>query len=360
MFHAPPEAPWLLLLHQVPARPSSLRVKVWRRLQGAGALPLRNAAYLLPNRPEPREDLAWIASEVRSLGGQASLLAAAALDEGGDAALVAEFRAARAAEYRALAKRAERLRAAAARPGAAGSPATHRERLGLQREWERLARITFFDTPEQEEARRMIERVQHGSRKAAGGAAPAAPEPVLAFRGKTWVTRPRPGIDRMSSAWFIRTHVDPKARFAFATEAPARSAVPFDMYAGEFSHTGDACTLEVLVRRFGVRDPAVEWLCRVVHDVDLRDDRYREPEAAGVAALVEGLRARCPDDRELLEQGISFIAAMVRGRAARAAAPAGRGRSRRPRPAGRRSPPRRAGEAPSPRRLGRKAGTRKP
>jgi hypothetical protein len=136
----------------------------------------------------------------------------------------------------------------------------------------------------------------------------------------------------MSSAWLIRNHVDPKARFAFRKELPTGSEVPFDMYGGEFSHKGGSCTLEVLVRRFGIQDPAVDWLCRVVHDVDLRDDRYAEPEAAGVAALVEGLRARYADDRRLLEEGIGLIAALAAARSSRspgAGAPRRRKRARR-------------------------------
>jgi hypothetical protein len=117
----------------------------------------------------------------------------------------------------------------------------------------------------------------------------------------------------MSSAWLIRRYVDPRARFTFA-ERPAAEAIPFDMYEGEFSHQGGACTFEVLARRFELRDPAVEWLGRVVHDVDLRDDRYGEPEAKGIALVVEGLRARHAADDELLEAGIALFEALARGR----------------------------------------------
>jgi hypothetical protein len=322
------ELPWLVLVHQLPARPSSLRVRVWRRLQAIGAVPLRGAAYVLPNRSEPREDLAWIAGEVRALGGQASLLAAAALDDGGDAALVREFQAARAGDYSSLAERVARAIAPRGRRSVSARGADLAERRRMLAEWERLERITYFDVPEQEEARRMIERLRSRPAPAAGGVRARAPH--ASFRGKTWVTRPRPGIDRMSSAWLIRTHIDPKARFAFRKEVPTGSEVPFDMYAGEFSHKGGACTLEVLVRRFAIQDAAVDWLCRVVHDVDLRDDRYGEPEAAGVAALVEGLRARHSEDRRLLEEGISLIAALVEARSARPARAARAAAPRRP------------------------------
>jgi hypothetical protein len=138
----------------------------------------------------------------------------------------------------------------------------------------------------------------------------------------------------MASAWLIRTYVDARARFTFS-ERPTPGAVPFDMYEGEFSHQGGACTFEVLARRFGVKHAAVRWLGRVVHDVDLRDERYGEPEAPGIALAVEGLRARHESDTELLEAGIALFAALERGRGAprgKAASPQSSrpGRRRRP------------------------------
>jgi hypothetical protein len=310
-------AAWLVLLHQLPARPSSLRVRVWRRLQSIGAVPLRNAAYVLPNRPEPREDLAWVAADVRALGGQATLLAAATLGEDDDAELEAAFREARAQDYRELASEARRLLASAARDRP--SPATLASAdARLRLEADRLARITYFDPPERKEAREMLERLKSKLRPAmpaAGGGERAAARARGPFRGRTWVTRPRPGIDRMASAWLIRSYVDPRARFTFS-ERPTAGAIPFDMYEGEFSHQGGACTFEVLARRFGVKEAAVRWLGRVVHDVDLREERYAEPEAPGVALAVEGLRARHESDAELLEAGIALFAALAHGRAA--------------------------------------------
>jgi hypothetical protein len=329
----PAEAAWLLLLHQLPARPSSLRVRVWRRLQAVGALPLRSAAYVLPNRPEPREDLAWVAADVRALGGEATVLACATLDEADERELEAAFRAARASDYRALAKAAAGLYARFEREQPP-SPALVREEARLRAEADRLARITYFDPMEREEAHAMLERLKSRLHSPPARArTTATAKRGGSFRGRTWVTRPRPGIDRMASAWLIRAHVDPRARFAFA-ERPVADAIPFDMYQGEFSHQAGACTFEVLARRFEVSDPAVAWLGRVVHDVDLREERYAEPEAAGIALMVEGLRARHGDDDALLEAGIELFAALARGRQSSHPKP------RRPKPGARRARPR--------------------
>ena len=85
------------------------------------------------------------------------------------------------------------------------------------------------------------------------------------------------------------------------------------MFGVEFGHQADACSFEVLAARFAVDDPAAAWIGRIVHDLDLREARYGEPEAAGVGTVVEGLRRAHPEDRELLERGIAFIESLAQG-----------------------------------------------
>ena len=133
------------------------------------------------------------------------------------------------------------------------------------------------------------------------------------FRDRIWITRPRPGIDRMSTAWLIRRFIDPRARFRFA-EKPEKSAagVPFDMFGVEFSHQGNRCTFETVAQRFGISSPPVDWLGRIVHDIDLKDDSYAEDEAPAIGRLVDGLRQMYADDQELLERGITMFAALYR------------------------------------------------
>ena len=135
---------------------------------------------------------------------------------------------------------------------------------------------------------------------------------VQRFAACTWVRRPRPGVDRMSSAWLIRTFIDPEARFVFADQ-PEPDQVAYDMYAGDFTHQGEACTFEVLVRRFRIADAAVRRIAEVVHDLDLNDAKYLHPEAQTIGLLVEGVRESQPDDRRALEVGISIFAAFHQG-----------------------------------------------
>ena len=133
------------------------------------------------------------------------------------------------------------------------------------------------------------------------------------FQSKTWVTRPRPGIDRMASAWLIRSFIDPAAKFVFADKAEAkRDAVPFDMYGAGFSHEGNNCTFETLARKFRVAGPAIEHIGEIVHNLDLKDEKYQVPEDAVVGRLVEGLREVHADDGELLERGMEMFEALYR------------------------------------------------
>ena len=86
---------WLLFVHQLPATPSNLRVRTWRRLQQVGALPVKQSVYTLPDTPATREDFEWLTAEVKASGGDASVFIADTVDAWTHDALVEEFRQAR-------------------------------------------------------------------------------------------------------------------------------------------------------------------------------------------------------------------------------------------------------------------------
>jgi hypothetical protein len=131
----------------------------------------------------------------------------------------------------------------------------------------------------------------------------------------------------MATAWLVRRFVDPRARFGFAAEPPGpRSrAVPFDMYGVELGHRDGRCTFEEVARRFGIDEPRVAALGRLVRVVDLGEGvaGVDPSEAALLERLVAGLRATHAADGELLEAGIALFEAL------HAARPASGGRRRR-------------------------------
>jgi hypothetical protein len=311
-----PSPRWLLLAHQLPTRPSNARVKTWRRLQDVGAVPTRNSVYVLPNTEQCREDFAWIRAEIVALGGEATVFAADALNGDGSDAIVALFQKAREADYRALKRDSDRLVPAgrARRVSAASDRETFSRRVRALRErFDQLERIDFCRAKGRGDAANAIARLERAIARPPAHPRPrAAPRlPVERFRRRRWVTRPRPGVDRMACAWLIRRYIDPKASFAFV-ERPTDGDVPFDMYDGEFSHQGSQCTFETFIQRFGLHDPVVVRLGQIVHDVDIKDARYGLPESVAVAHLVEGLRQLYADDHALLAHGIGMFEALAR------------------------------------------------
>jgi hypothetical protein len=306
---------WLLLGHQLPTRSSNARVKAWRRLQQIGAVPARNSVYVLPNTEQCREDFEWLRSEIVALGGEATVFAADAISTGGAEDIVAVFQRTRELEFRRLKRDIDRLlpngTGQQPRSGAKGRMNRRTARV-LRERLVALERIDFFPTAIHAETSASLVALEEAMQAPAPQPSePAAPLSPADFQHRRWVTRPRPGVDRMATAWLIRRFVDNDATFSFA-EAPSGEDVPFDMYAGEFSHHGELCTFEVLVDRFRLQNAAVAKVGHIVHDLDMKDTKYEAPEAVAVGRMVDGLRALHADDATLLEHGIGMFDALAR------------------------------------------------
>jgi hypothetical protein len=317
-----PSRAWVLLIYQLPSRHSPARVKVWRRLQRIGAVLLKNSAWAMPESDEAREDLEWLKAEIVNSGGEAMVLVGHAPQQAAEDEIVAAFRDARAKDLEALRKDASDLlerwsrrssgRSSERSGGAKGEAQTLRrirERAG------ELDAIDFFRSPASDEVAQLVAQLERHARR--GQAMKSSSETdgatlaVKDFKKKVWVTRPRPGVDRMASAWLIRRAIDPNATFVFRTK-PRGSEIPFDMYTGDFGHHGERCTFETLAGRFALRDPAVAAIAQIVHDLDMKEARYNRPEAPAVGKLVEGLRQMHKDDGALLEQGMAMFEALSR------------------------------------------------
>ena len=128
--------------------------------------------------------------------------------------------------------------------------------------------------------------------------------------GRTWVTRQGVNVDRIASAWLIHRFIDGDARFKFV---PARGyrgkagELRFDMFEAEYTHVGEDCTFQTLVRRFGLRDGGLHAIGEIIHDIDCKDDRFNRPETAGTAALIRGLVQAHDDDRKRLDRGSALL-----------------------------------------------------
>jgi hypothetical protein len=304
---------WLTLLMTLPPTPTRHRVGVWRKLQRMGAVRLRGAGWILPETPETTELFQWLVQEIQSVRGEVTLLRVDRIEPMTDDEIVGLFHKARAVEYHAVVQGCREILHHLDR-----YQATHRRSIpklrakldGLKRELDRVQSIDYLKAPSGERARSVWETT--AKRLRAAEARPHTPSAgrrrSLPPRGSTWVTRPRPHIDRIASAWLIKRFYDPEAKFGFADAADAsRKGIPFDVLGAEFGHHGDDCTFETLVKRFAIKDRRVKVIAEIVHEADLHDGKFTRNEAAGIDLAINGLVEAIPDDDELLARGTALF-----------------------------------------------------
>jgi hypothetical protein len=305
-----PEQHLLLLLVGLPPNPSSLRVRVWRRLRSLGAVPLKRSAYLLPDTAERYEDFQWLAQEIERDGGEATLIRVQKVENVSPGEILRLFHEPRDRDYKQLATRyrkvlqdLERAKSDAARAG------IQEEVSRLAKDHQRTRDVDFFDAPGGAEVRRLEEAIAMRSRRPE---TPRREEPtaldLTKLRGRRWVTRPRPHIDRVASAWLIKRFIDPEATFIFAPpEEFPQDAVAFDAPGVELTHHGEDCTFETLIKRARLRDRRLTRLAELVHEADLRDGKFPNEEARGIELAIRALLAASPDDNQVLAQGMSMF-----------------------------------------------------
>jgi len=303
---------WLTLLLTLPTSPSRHRVAAWRRLRRLGAVNLRGAAWVLPENPETTELFQWLAQEVQAVRGEATLLRVDGIEPMTDEQLAQVFHKARAADYQAVMQGCRDLLAQVDRQRSGRmSVEPLRTRLAeLKRELDRVHGVDYLKSPLGPKAQALWDTAARRIRglEARPPAARSRRQAPLPPAGSTWVTRPRPHIDRIASAWLIKRFVDAQARFAFADAADApKKGIPFDILGADFGHHGDDCTFETLVKRFAIKDRRVKALAEIVHEADLRDGKFTRPEAAGIELAIKGLAVTHRDDHELLERGMAVL-----------------------------------------------------
>src|SRR5262245_42559952 len=304
---------WLTLLTTLPPTPTRHRVGVWRKLQRMGAVRLRGAGWILPETPETTELFQWLVQEIQSVRGEATLLRLDRVETMTGDEIAALCHQARVPEYQAVIRGCrEILRHVDRHHGNHRRPIVQlRNRLdSLKRELDRVHTIDYLKTPLGGRARSLWETTAKRLRAAETRprASAGRHRTLLPPRGSTWVTRPRPHIDRIASAWLIKRSCDPDATFAFADAADAaRKGIPFDVLGADFGHQGEDCTFETLVKRFGIKDQRVKVIAEIVHEADLHDSKFTRNEAAGLDLAINGLVEATADDDDLLARGMEIF-----------------------------------------------------
>jgi len=294
-------------MHQLPPKPAYLRTKVWRHLQRLGAVAIKNSVYALPRSEEALEDFQWVLREIAEGGGDASMCEARFVDGLSDQQVEAMFHSARDADYLQVAEDARRL---AENLSAASSHAPLEAEIAkLRHRLNAIIDVDFFGAPGREAAEGLLASLE-GEVRMQGEEKAGATDRLEGFRGRTWVTRKGIHVDRIASAWLIRRFIDPEARFKFVPSKgyePKAGELRFDMFEAEFTHEGDRCTFEVLLQRFRIDQPALRAIAEIIHDIDLKDEKFGREGAAGFEHLITGISLAHREDEARLQRGSAAL-----------------------------------------------------
>jgi len=282
---------WLTLITTLPTRNTAARMRLWRAIKALGCATLRDGVYLLPAREDTDASLRTLADEVRSANGSAEVLHVAANGTQDEA-------------FRQLFDRSTDYGALIAAICAASPDEKVLRRL--TREYSALAATDYFPGAARDQARQALDELATRLSPNEPHAATGAMRRLASadFVGRTWATRRHLWVDRMASAWLIRRFIDTAAQFLWL-ENPADcpvEALGFDFDGASFSHVATAperVTFEVLAASFGLdTDPALTRIASIVHCLDVGGAPVAE--AAGIEAVLAGLRAAAPNDDQLL------------------------------------------------------------
>jgi hypothetical protein len=294
---------WLLLLFSLPTNRNTERVAVWRRLKKMGAVQIKTSTYLLPDVPAQYEQFQWLAQQIRDYGGDSTLVRAQEIEGLTKEKVIALFNDARAKDYGELRKSLQSF-ITPRKKIEAEQAVSELERL--TRQFREIRAVDFFDSPRGHDVAMLLRRAEGPKRSRQ-----LEILDVKQYQGKTWLTRPRPEIDRVGSAWLIARFIDRKPKFVFASTLEAiPNAIPFDMLDAEFSHHGNYCTFETLIRRFSISDKSLVKIGEMIHDADLDDARFQRVEAVGIDRVLKGWAKEGLSDQEILRRGFECFDAL--------------------------------------------------
>ena len=295
---------WLLLAHQLPAKPAYLRVKVWRALQAIGAVGLKNSIYILPAGEQTRRDFERILRDIDRSGGDGAIMEAELVSGMRDDQVRALFNAARDQDYDTLIKELRETGRALAKPRGKTDPTEmlpkFRQRLA------EIERIDFYGPSSRVTAEALLAELEHRPIKKEKASVRRPALDPSSLSGRTWVTRQDIHVDRIACSWLIRRFIDPEAKFKFVmgkTYDPKEGELRYDMQDGQFTHEGDNCSFEVLIERTGIKDPALKAIAEIIHDIDLKDGKFGRAETAGIAHVIAGICRNQGEDEARMARG---------------------------------------------------------
>jgi hypothetical protein len=301
---------WLLLIHQLPPKQAYFRVKIWRKLQGLGVITLKNSVYALPAGNHAREDFRKILKEIERHGGDGLLCESAFIAGMRDDQVRGLFNTARDEDYAAVTRELRQLSQSLKRLKKQQNT-TPPALIKFRQRLADIGRIDYFAAPGRTAAESLLAELEHSAITTAGKI--GSKRSVLSAKdvtGKIWVTRRDIHVDRIACAWLIKRFVDPAGTLKFVPGndyEPLPGELRYDMRDGEFTHEGEDCSFETILKRTGAANPALKAIGEIIHDIDLKDGKFGRPETAGIAHVIAGICRTQGDDEARLARGRELL-----------------------------------------------------
>lgn len=297
---------WFLIMQQLPANNAYLRVKILRKLHSLGAISIKSSAYVLPVIEGAFEDLQWLATEIRDNDGDAIICKVEFIDGFTDEQLIDEFDRSRNEEYDSLLNEIKLSRNA--NSNLPDDDNLENKIIKFRKKFERIAKTDFFNADSKQKVVAELTQIESGLLKTA--ATSPKTSNIEDFKNKIWVTRSNIGVDRIACAWLIKNFIDENAKFKFVNEInykATKNELQYDMFDGEITHQGDKCSFEVLLSKTNVQNYALNQISEIVHDIDLKDEKFSRDEAFGIATLISAISLNSNDDATRQTRGFTIF-----------------------------------------------------
>ena len=308
---------WILFSYSIPATNAKARMRTWRRISATGAAQLKTGLQILPNREDLLENITWLIGEVNALGGEAIALQCAQVEGMADQQIEQLFQAQIDPEFEQIQIEAKALLTTTDPLGDGGNVKELSAALRkLRKRCEAVRERDFFPSGAAAKTLNVLDSISERLRRPEQTDLPVARLDRSQYQSRTWVTRARPYIDRLGSAWLIQRFIDPQASFRFLRAGETanldQGELPFDMAMGEFTHQGELITFEVLIRDFALHDPALAKMSELVKYIDVQEGALPD-DANLLKTLLDGLIALTGDDHQLLERARLLFDALHAG-----------------------------------------------
>lgn len=300
---------WIIMFYSMPSKPEKNRIRIWRRLQKEGTLSF-SGAYLLPYSDEHFEFFQWLCEEIKMLDGEMSFAKINNIETASEDQLIERFNAQATTSYGEITQKIKTLQAMDDATIQAQETELNQTLKKIKKEFAGLKKIDFFESKKGVVTADLLQsfefRIDSIFRPQTKLNIPISN--FEDFQNKQWLTRPKPFVDRMACAWLIRTFIDSNATFIFSEEEfHSTSVISYDMSEAVFTHIGNLCTFEVLIHSFAIKDPALSYVAQIVHNLDLKDDRYATQESDGIFSILSGINLLEESDETILLRGADIF-----------------------------------------------------